>query len=328
MALALFLLACHADDCVYTSNCSQRIIQTDSCLSITNSRFEGVSWSTGDGGAIYAGTTCEATLISDTTFVDCSAPSWLSDGGACSLSSGKVDFTRCCGKGCYSQRNGQFLYGKGSTSTSILSSTFVTCGPATHTGYRGCLYLQNIVDARLDFDNFTACYLEQNGGGTSLYLADHTLVLFSYLSVVGCSEGSAIEDQSPGGIRIEFANFYENTVTKTDIGLLRADEIGMNLTNCIFSGNVCHDQELWFRGPPTSPFVLNNCVFADGFPAFGQILGATTGTDNVGSGPVTSLPLPHLDVPDCPHAADVPLPTAAPSTGGATPTRGIGIALR
>jgi hypothetical protein len=197
-------------------------------------------------------------------------------------------------------------------------STFVSCAPSNLPGYRGCLFLQTAADARAAFNNFTDCHLDMEGWGSALYLNAPTLVLVSYLSVVGCSESTVIDNWQPEGrVQIDFANFYQNKVTKTDYGILRVYNIGMILTSCIFSGNSCNNQELHFRSSCAQPWIINDCVFADGWFKPLNYANATWGTNNVGAGPVTSLPLPLLDVAECRHAADVPFPTPLPASPGA-----------
>jgi hypothetical protein len=211
------------------------------------------------------------------------------------------------------------------------------------------LYGKSDGDTDLKFLNFTSCHLSSaaTSGGTALYFNTHWAVTILYLSVVACSESAAIQDVGTNPISIEFANFYQNTVTATNRGLLQVAWYGMALTRCIFSGNACNDRELWFESP-ISPFFVNDCVFTDGFPSLGTYP-TISGTRNVGLGPVTSFPLPLLDVADCPHARDVPFatmtatasftassvftksPTFSPShTPSPTPvaTRGKGVVLR
>jgi len=232
--------------CNATFDQSIRLISS-ACVHVMDSHFYNLYAST-DGGAIQLGHRSEQSIIQTSTFVNCSAYRY---GGAIE-SFGPLEVADCCGTQ-LAATYGSFL-DTDSTALSFNTTVAVSCRAST----TGTLWFSKEGASSMERCNFTTCHAMALGSVLRVSSRNATFCA-SGLTVVNLTGSSGIDTVCSNPPTISDGNFYNNLIDDL-YGLLTANDTGMIVTNCIFSGN---SREFYLIGnSPSVLFQVSNCVFS------------------------------------------------------------------
>lgn len=247
--------ACHNK----MSNLHSPVIHTQDCLQISASLFSGIGPS--DASVITA---ARGSLTIRTSTFHQRYTSGLVYGSAISKTGiGLLTVEFCCILECSSTSLGLAIYINSPTGAQLGMTSLHACGKdAQFTGRGTICQGSQMQQSTYTSLNFSSCTLSPRGDTASGFEASgNRTFTFSYCIFEGGHAGRVIHDSGspPDVCDIKHCHFLSSTV---GVAVLDADLRGMNVSNCVFSGETSYDPTIFRLGKSDSrqPFMFLGCV--------------------------------------------------------------------
>jgi hypothetical protein len=223
---------------------------------VNNALFIGLD--TGEyGGAIFLGSNCGATSVTDTAIIACKA---TKGGGAIGHGGNTLTILRVCIRSTTAPTYGSAVDSWSSKNArTIDNSQFVLTGTTSATT-AGTILSEASATFTLRSCNFSECRLATTAKGSAFQdQATGGGLSVSYCTVYTCSGHSGIATVLTSRPTIDHCNFLSNLLAS---GVLWGQSAGLTVTSCIFSSNRKDIQ----MDSGKSKYRLTNCVFQGAFP--------------------------------------------------------------